>query len=242
MIDSAIGHRPRMLGTLPSRRMNRGGRVTSRTQEEQEWLSLARTYTRLRRGVGLMGTLLPFALVAGDLLLTEDRALQGTMSAYYYTDMRNLFVGVIFAIGVTLICYRHAVRQYWVTTIAGVMALLVALFPTPPPGEPADWINIVHAVSASVFALSLAWVALVLFPRPYAGQPDSSRSRSTIVLYRFCGTVIVASVALGAIVVLLLPKGFAPATTILWLESAATVAFGVSWLVKGEHVLPSGGH
>ena len=56
-------------------------------------------------------------------------------------------------------------------------------------------------------------------------------------MYRVCGCVMLACIALVGIVGLLPNKTFADQfNPVFWLESTAVVAFGVSWLTKGETI------
>ncbi len=50
------------------------------------------TYLSLRIGIAAIGAALPVALWVGALLL-DGSSLQNSMSAYYYTGMRDVFVG-----------------------------------------------------------------------------------------------------------------------------------------------------
>lgn len=50
------------------------------------------TYLTLRKAVGAIAVLLPFALAIPWWLL-RDHGLRSSISDYYYTGMRNLFVG-----------------------------------------------------------------------------------------------------------------------------------------------------
>jgi len=69
-----------------------------------------------------------------------------SMSGSYYTHMRNVFVGSMCAIGVFLIGYRRSRVDNWLSTFAGILALLVALFPTSRAGTGTsdDWQPRVH--------------------------------------------------------------------------------------------------
>jgi hypothetical protein len=58
------------------------------------------TYHSLRLGIFFAGLALPFALwlIGG----WRGVGLQGSMSAYYWTPMRDVFVGVLVAVGFLL--------------------------------------------------------------------------------------------------------------------------------------------
>src|SRR5437899_11536622 len=59
------------------------------------------SYLGLRRAVGMIGFLLPVVLAIGKIVL-ESPGLQHSISAYYYTVVRDVFVGSLCAIGVFL--------------------------------------------------------------------------------------------------------------------------------------------
>ena len=93
----------------------------------------------LRALIGYVGVSLPFVLVFGenlrDVLLSEaaNRVfIEGSISAYFHTGMREVFVGSLCAIGVFLVCYSGYARwDSLAARVAGVCALVVAIFPTP---------------------------------------------------------------------------------------------------------------
>jgi hypothetical protein len=60
-------------------------------------------------------------------------SLQISMSAYYHTDLRDVFVGILVAIGTFLILYKgFSRREDWALNIAGISAIGIAIFPTSP--------------------------------------------------------------------------------------------------------------
>ena len=65
--------------------------------------------------------------------LLEKIPSHDSISAYYYTSMRDVFVGVLAAIGVFLFCYRGPDKKdnFW-TNVAGLCAVGIGLFPTEP--------------------------------------------------------------------------------------------------------------
>jgi hypothetical protein len=84
----------------------------------------------LRKTVGWIGSLLPIVLIASSLFLTTR---PDSMSGYYYTHMRNVFVGALCALGVFLVAYAgYDEVDRWITNIAGACAIGVAFCPTKP--------------------------------------------------------------------------------------------------------------
>src|SRR5262245_66399087 len=86
------------------RRPDRIGRPEAMAGISQD----AVTVRRLRRGVGVIGIALPFVLVIGHFLFAKEVELLGSMSQYYYSEMRDVFVGAMCAMGAFRICYREA--------------------------------------------------------------------------------------------------------------------------------------
>lgn len=204
------------------------------------------SYLELRQWLGAVGTLLPFVLVFGNVFLRavllgpprwRGWDLQNSMSSYYYTDMRNVFVGALCAIGVFLLSYKgEGKKDAWAGTIAGVCAVGAGLFPIKPPNGTMTIIADLHLGFAGVLYLTLAYFAIVLFPvmDGAPGRRVAHRNR----LYRVCGWTIVACMVLIAFAQLQFVSAHIGSDRPgLWLESLATVAFGISWLTKGEKFL-----
>src|SRR2546422_1314512 len=94
--------------------------------------SLVLSYLGLRKAVGIIGTALPFVLALGKILL-EGPGIQSSISSYYHTGMRDVFVGSLCAIAVFLISYHgYEQKDDIAGDLACVFALGVALFPTTP--------------------------------------------------------------------------------------------------------------
>ena len=66
---------------------------------------ITQTYVNLRVGMAAMALLLPLLLMAGSWLSTNV-VFQSSISAFYHTPMRNLFVGLLVAVGSFLYLYK----------------------------------------------------------------------------------------------------------------------------------------
>jgi hypothetical protein len=209
--------------------------------------SLVLSYLELRRAVGIIGIALPFVLVFGKIIL-EGPGIQPSISDYYYTIMRNVFVGSLCAIGVFLLSYRGYDKS---DNIAGNLACFfavgVALFPTTPIGNDLFWPQIIgyfHYVFAASFLLILAYFSLFLFTKTFPDPKKVTiRKRHRNIVYVSCGIVILISIALIPVYALFLQKTLiASLDPVFWLESVAVIAFGISWLIKGETLLKDKGY
>src|SRR5947209_4402485 len=89
-----------------------------------------------RRTLGVIGIVFPFILALGGYFYAH-LCLQHSMSAYYHAtldgrSMRNVFVGVLFAVGGLLYVYKGYSRtENYVLSLAGVFAIGIALIPMP---------------------------------------------------------------------------------------------------------------
>jgi hypothetical protein len=102
------------------------------TQRRPDRNQLIVSYMFLRQTVGWIGTLLPIVLLVGNAI-SSTTPRPGSMSGYYYTDMRDVFVGALCALGVFLGAYEgYDNVDRWMTNIAGLGAIGVALCPTKP--------------------------------------------------------------------------------------------------------------
>ena len=168
--------------------------------------------------------------------------------------MGNVFVGTLCAIGVFFCAYRGYTKGTGdnddrVGNLAGVCAIVVALFPTEPSGGidlPGTFAGSVHVVFAALLFLTLAYFSLVLFTKSDPDRPRSPEKQKRDRVYRLAGYTILASIALIGILggvralglvsqeVVQAVEAWNPA---FWLESIALIAFGISWAVKGQAIL-----
>jgi hypothetical protein len=206
---------------------------------------LVLSYLDLRKAVGIIGFALPFVLAFGKILL-QGPGIQSSISSYYYTDMRNVFVGSLCAIGVFLMSTKgYDLRDEVAGILACVFAIGVALFPTTPDvgATPQDkHIGTLHLSFAALLFLTLAYFSLFLFTETASGKHPTPRKLQRNIVYRVCGYTILACILLMVVVAIPAVKSLAERLTpVFWLESLAVVAFGVSWLVKGETILKDQG-
>ena len=145
------------------------------------------SYLTLRKFIGLIGILLPFALVIIHMLLAQQAKMQGSVSGYYYTDVRGILVGSLCAIGVFLFAYRgYDARDDILTNSAGIFAIGVALFPTAPvnPSSQARGIGYVHLACAGLLFAALAVIALWQFTQTAPGAKRTARKKKRDLVYQ----------------------------------------------------------
>lgn len=165
-------------------------------------------YMRMRQCIGIIGVALPIVLILGIMLLEDQSKILDSLSVYYYSDhtpysiIGNMFVGGMFATGIFLICYQYRILDDIISTVAGLFAIGVALFPTTPPAcnpeqqicpNPRGWIGIVHTVCAISFLVSLAFITLFLFPKSNMKNPNDRTDEKLWrnAVYYVCGFFMV---------------------------------------------------
>ncbi len=218
------------------------------------------SYQTLRKTIGWLGILLPFVMMVGAYIFWGCRTVQPSISHYYYTNMREIFIGVLCAVALFLFTYTGPTKvDGWVSNIAGVFGLGVALFPTTvlctkftgftteafcfPCQQAVTSLTRIpyhaqlHFVSAALFFLILAGMSIFLFrlSDPATGCTPQKKKRNLV--YLVCGLVMLASVAAAGVYLKLSGEEGSRTTVVLWLETVALLAFGVSWLTKGEAIL-----
>jgi len=191
------------------------------------------SYTTLRKLIGLFGLILPIALPLGCLAL--DEPTQASISEYYGTGMRNVFVGVLFTVGWFLFTYRgYDDTDDRLGDAACFAALGVALFPIT---SDATWVHGVHYASAGTLFSLFAVFAGLRFTKSSAATP-TDRKRQRNRLYRICAGLIVGCIAAMALAELAIARETRQRyQLVFWIEAIALAAFALSWLVKGEALL-----
>jgi len=194
--------------------------------------TLVISYLFLRRVVGILGVALPFVLAIGSFVLGSSTGIEASISDYYDTIMRGVFVGILFAIGIFLFSYRGYEKKDNVAGyLACVFAIGVALFPATVDSRA---VRTVHFLSAVAMFLTLAYFSYFLFTKSKEDPPYRPEKRHRNRVYRTCGLIIVASIALIALYIMVLEGTAIDAyKPVFVLETLALVAFGFSWFVKG---------
>ena len=205
------------------------------------------TFRRLRKAIGWMGMSLPFVLVLLSVIPFFKTDIQQSISRYYYTNLREVFTGVLCAVSFFLILYKGVDNPvFWkndnkMTSLAGIMALGVAWVPTNPADccekiytlipICAKVIGCLHYFIAGGFFFILAIISIVIFT---IGQNQDMSLKVRLLnennIYKTCGFAIIFCIILIPICDAL--NLFSSSTLIL--EALALIAFGTSWLIKGR--------
>ena len=206
--------------------------------------SLIISYLTMRRLIGILGISLPFIVILGGLA-QSDAGLQGSISGYYYTNMRDLFVGILSGVALFLLSYRgYEQIDDILANMSGLFALGMILFPTAMYSGKvvrvgmfliADNISeTIHLSFSALFFLALSFNSLFLFTRRHPGVMGKEKKRRNVI-YRTCGIVMILAIACITLYnIFFRGTSLAAINPVLILESVALCAFGISWLVKGH--------
>ena len=212
-------------------------------------LAVSTSYAVMRSGIGVIGLAFPIVMILGGGV---DH-VQSSLSAYYHFSvddparhgagtMRDLFVGMLCAIGAFLFFYRgHSLQEDVALNIAGIAAVLVALFPMDWPAGPdiaqSTSANI-HSASAATFFLMIAYVCVFRARDTLCLITDEVRCRMFHRVYLLFGTMMLATpilVALLRLVSATIRTGY----TTLIVEVAGVFVFAAFWLVKSLEIRSS---
>ena len=211
------------------------------------------SYQALRKLVGVLALAFPLGLVIGAWLRcpVPGLELQPSISGYYHTAMRDVFVGTLCVVAFFLFSYRGYRNSPWdafAAKAACVFALGVAGFPTGldasypvctvvPPVPAPGWVGAVHYAFAAALFATLAVFSLVMFTKSTGPMTPEKKQRN--VVYRVCGVLMCLCMVLILLDRLFLLKAPLQAyKPVFWLEATALWAFGFSWLTKGEFLFP----
>ena len=211
--------------------------IDAPTDESQDDRFFRKSFLKTRVVVGVIGVLLPLVLVIGNRLLFGQSGILPALSDYYHSDMRNWFVGSLWAIGSGLLVYLAARRNLAdsvISFVAGLAAVGVALFPTNAPHTVPTIIAMLHLAFAAVLFILLGVICFRFGNRDGKREHRSERWRTTWrTVHRGCAVVVwvavVASVALAA-------RGSDDNHAVFVGETVAVLAFGFSWFLKGSEL------
>ena len=193
------------------------------------------TYASLRGGMGIIAFMFPLILFPGGLWLS-DTPLQSSMSHYYHTDMRNVFVGLLFSIGSFLYLYKgFGPRENYALNIAGLLALGVAIFPMKAPvgAAPTYTSPLLHGICAVTFCLFIAYVCIRRSGDTLHLVAKEHRKRYARA-YKTLGWLMVGLPISAALILTILNQPFGTKTgiVILAIEWAIVWVFAAYWLLK----------
>ena len=169
--------------------------------------------------------------------VTSQTSLDSISQSYHAGDWpRNIFVGFLFAIAAFLFSYRGDPNirfQKWISKLAALSAIGIAVFPCGCGYSEAKFISTIHYASAAVMFFILGYFCWD-FMRA-AKRKDTKNAAFRALIYKMCFAAIVLSIAVLALDWLL--SGIISScfeALVFWGEAVALVAFGIAWLTASR--------
>ncbi len=216
------------------------------------------SYYQLRMFIGLLGFLLSFLLIITTYFLNDRHPFKVSISHYYYSFGHIIFVGTLCILGGLFATYRGKDKyENRLSNFAGIMAVLVAVFPTRFKGycgniyitidevNYPDWFSGVHYISALLLFLSFAVFCLYFFQKSdkeQDGKPISDeeklKKRRRNLYYKVCGWGIIISIACIGLIAFsgkdsASANEFLTYSTLIF-ETTSLFFFSTSWLLKSS--------
>ncbi|MGJ8624790.1 MAG: hypothetical protein ACSHW1_18770 [Yoonia sp.] len=209
---------------------------------------VVKSYYRVRQALGYLGIALPFLLIVTGL--TSNAHLEPSVSDFFHTLNRDIFVGTMTAISIFLLVYDgydrsegEWISDNYITTIAGIAGLGVAFFPNESPSGQLTTVTqqligigispLIHYASCLTFFYCMGHICMFKFSK----TNNVARRK----WYRTCGWIILASgILVGGVSYLKLAGSPDVKQVVLdynlvfWIEAVGVWAFSSAWLVKGH--------
>jgi hypothetical protein len=208
-----------------------------------------RSFLVLRTLVGSLGIALPLVVILVDkFVYSEGRLPRGSVSVYYYSGARDLFVAIMAAMGVFFVAYKVAETTFENTLswLAGLGAIAIPLFPTSRPSKDLPltplqnlvgehWVFIVHFLGSILFLGSLLGISVMFGYRERRRSPHQGQKLPAVFWGRY-HYACAALMALAFVWIAITLNIHEPAKALLIGEWTTAWAFGASWLAKGFEI------
>ena len=143
------------------------------------------TWRYLRLSMVAVVAALAAAVLYEHFQVKGKDCFQTSISAYYYTPARSVFVAALVSIGVAMVCLRGSTPgEDLLLNLAGMFAPVVAFVPTPDPGSCSSITSAAEARAANIannltalliaggLALAFAMWSAWHEPSPYESSPQ----------------------------------------------------------------------
>jgi hypothetical protein len=188
--------------------------------------------------VGLIALALPaleYCLVPGGIdSISASFWYTSTLPPTHGLWARNVFVGLLFAIAGLLLTYNGKdATEMWLTKLAALAALLIAMFPCACGCEEREILPHVHTASATVMFAVLAVFCYRFMRRAWRKRKVESVAQVRAGIYAACMVGMIVAIALF---IAEAADRVVIADQVFWAEAIGLVSFGISWLTASHWV------
>ena len=210
------------------------------------------TYITLRISLALLAFGFPILLCLVGFL--TDQSFQASMSEYYYSvapegwSLRDLFVGILFSIGILLCVHRgYSYRENNALNLAGIFAIVIAICPLKWPCRAdvpecsqfvIECVRLtsahVHKTAAVLFFLSIAYICIWCASDSLCLIRNPAREKRYRTAYHLIGVLLIP-IGLALVLGLVLER-FSSSVFLLSVEMIGFFVFATYWLVKSREI------
>ena len=197
-------------------------------------------FNNLRKLIGLIGILMPCALLAYTLPDPECNKVLNSISAYYHSTAGHIFSACSLVIGVVMWNTIKYSEDKWLYRLAAVLSIIIGFVPNLQGDiggcfirqNKIKWIDYIHLGSAITFFALLSYLVYFRFTKSehleisYAKQ---ARNR----VFRISGIVMMVTMVLVAISANIGGR-WDSIRPIFVGETIMLFAFSYAWLIKGQ--------
>ncbi len=198
----------------------------------------------LMKSVGILAFAFPIIVVLVAAIFQNCELIQNSISAYYHTVSRNVFVGVLCSIAFSLFAYKgYDSLDNILANVGALCALGIAFFPTSvgkpftgciPKAIETGIDGKIHFICAAVLFILLGYFSAFMFTKSGSTMTKQKIKRNTI--YKICGYLIFFYIFVLILYYFVLRNNF-PAISnyrpVYVMETLSLWTFATSWLTKG---------
>ncbi len=187
-------------------------------------------YRALRLLMGLIAISIPIVVS----ILAVDQL--PSISASYYSEARDVFVGMLCIVGSFWFAYNgHMRREKVASKFAAAFIIMVALFPTACLTCGKNTASFIHSGATALYFGILIYFCFSPFRKKTKGQPGTRGRRGKV--YLTCGWIMVlcmVTLALSNFPSIIDKETVLELRIKYWVETIALIAFGIAWIVAGK--------
>ena len=199
-------------------------------------------YWLLRGLVGVVAFIFPFLVPISTGHFFD---LPSISHSYHHTPGIEFFAGLLFFVGAFLTAYKgHTKLENIASTIGGICAICIAVFPTDKCIDVFSIPGIIHMITAVGLFIIIAYFSLVPFligaidklkDAKKANLPSKGINRR-VWIYGICGAIIVITLVTYAIFAIFYEDFAQEHRLLFWAEFIALFVFGISWSVSSKRI------
>jgi hypothetical protein len=208
----------------------------------------------LLAAIGFLALSLPLILLFHSRYFEGCYDVQPSISAYYHTESRDLFVGALCALSFSFLSYKgyddkDMINDRLLGIIASVLSVFVALFPTNNVVSNTcskyfldNFRNIIHLTSASFLFITLAIFAMFQFTKSSQGSFWNKEVRASLDKeklndnYCYIASSCLILLCISTLIVLnkFYPEFNSNYNLTFWIETIMIWSFAFAWLRKSK--------